>query len=290
MIESAGVTGLALLASLHFAVGAVLVKRGLHHTDSVSGTVITIATSLVIFGIAAVFTVERGEWFSPVILIFAAIGLLRPSISTLLAYEGKHRLGPTISATVEATSPLFAVMGGVLLLSEPVEATTLIGAAGVVAGIMLLCLHGRGSAQWSLLALLFPLCAALIRSGAHVGARWGLTLLPNVILTGLIAYAVSFVIASSTSVLGRKILGTRRSLLGWKWFVLAGLANSGAIFTLNTALMLGSVSRVSPLIATYPLFTMILSALFYRQERITRLTVLAVAIVVPSVMLITLGQ
>ncbi len=290
MIETAGVTVLALLASFHFAVGALLVKRGLHQTDSVSGSVISIATSLVIFAIAAIFTVERAEWIWPGIWIFAAIGLLRPSFSTILANEGKHRLGPTISTTVEATSPLFAVMGGILLLSEPVEATTLAGAVGVVAGIMLLCLRGRGSAHWSLLALLFPLCAALIRSGGHVGARWGLTLLPNVILTGLIAYAVSFVIASSTAVLGRKLLGTRRSLQGWKWFVLAGLANSGAIFTLNTALMLGSVSRVSPLIATYPLFTMILSAVFYRQERITRLTVLAVAIVVPSVMLITLGH
>ncbi|MCH8075824.1 MAG: DMT family transporter [SAR324 cluster bacterium] len=290
MIETAGVTVLALLASLHFAVGALLVKRGLHQTDSVSGSIITIATSLVIFGAAAVFTMERAEWSSPAIWIFAAIGLLRPSFSTMLANEGKHRLGPTISATVEAASPLFAVMGGILLLSEPVEATTLIGAAGVVAGIMLLCLRGRGSARWSPLALLFPFCAALIRSGAHVGARWGLTLLPNVILTGMIAYAVSFLIASSTAGLGRKLMGTRRALQGWKWFVLAGLANSGAIFTLNSALMLGSVSRVSPLIATYPLFTMILSAVFYRQEPITRLTVLAVAIVVPSVMLITLGH
>lgn len=290
MIETAGVTVLALLASFFFAVGALLVKRGLHQTDSISGTVITIATSLAIFGIAAIFTVERTDWFSPAIWIFAAIGLLRPSFSTMLAYEGKHRLGPTISTTVEATSPIFAVMGGILLLSEPVEATTLAGAAGVMAGIMLLCLRGRGSAQWSLPALLFPLAAALIRSGAHVGARWGLTLLPNVILTGMVAYAVSFLIATAVALMRRKVFGGRRSWQGWKWFVLAGLANSGAIFTLNTALMLGSVSRVSPLISTYPLFTMILSAVFYRQERITRFTVMAVAIVVPSVMLITLGH
>ena len=120
MIETAGVTFLALLASLHFAVGALLVKRGLRQSDSVSGAVISIATSLVIFGIAAVFTVERAEWFSPAIWIFAAVGLLRPSFSTMLAYEAKHRLGPTISTTVEATSPLFAVMGGIFLLSEPV--------------------------------------------------------------------------------------------------------------------------------------------------------------------------
>lgn len=290
MIESAGVTLLALLASFFFAVGAVLVKRGLHHTDSVSGTVITIATSLVIFGLAGIFTVERAEWFSPAIWIFAAIGLLRPSFSTMLAYEGKHRLGPTVSTTIEATSPLFAVTGGIFLLSEPVEATTLAGAAGVVAGIMLLCVRSPGSVHWSLPALMFPLAAAVIRSGAHVGARWGLTLLPNVILTGMVAYGVSFLVASSAAFLSRKMAGRRRTWQGWEWFVCAGLANSGAIFTLNTALMLGSVSKVSPLIATYPLFTMILSAVFYRQERITRFTVMAVAIVVPSVMLITLGQ
>lgn len=290
MIESNAVTLLALLASLHFAVGALLVKKGLHQTDSISGTVISIATSLVIFGIAALFTVTRAEWGSPAIWIFATIGLLRPALSTMLAYEAKHRLGPTISTTIEAASPLFAVMGGILILSEPADMRTLIGACGVVLGIMLLALRGGGSAHWSLLALIFPLGAALIRSGAHVGARWGLTLLPNVVLTGLIAYGVSFLIASGIAYLGRNVLNTRRSVRGWKWFILAGCANSGAIFTLNTALMLGNVSRVSPLIATYPLFTLILSALFYREEQITRHMVLAVILVVPSVMLITMGR
>jgi drug/metabolite transporter (DMT)-like permease len=74
------------------------------------------------------------------------------------------------------------------------------------------------------------------------------------------------------------------------WFVLAGVTNAGAIFTLNSALMLGQVVLVSPLVATYPLFTMLGSKLFYRSDPISGRMLLGVALTVPSVIVITLWR
>lgn len=283
-------SALAILAAMQFAGGTLLAKRGLESTNSVTGALISIATSALVYWLLMPFAVELHDWRSPAVLIFAAIGLLRPSVSTMLAYEGTRRLGPTISATFASFSPLFAMAGAVLFLSETLRPTTLAGILGVVAGIMVLT--GRGGARrgWTASALLFPVGASLIRASAHVGAKWGLNLLPSVVMSGLVAYTVSLLVALAiTLARGDKALPDLRSE-GLKWLVAAGLLNAGAIFALNTGLMIGEVVVVSPLVATYPLFTMLGSRLFYGQEALTRRTVAGVLLLVPSVMLITLAR
>jgi drug/metabolite transporter, DME family len=286
-------SALALLSSLQFAAGTLLVKRGLRNADSVTGAVIQIAISMVLFALAAPFALHLGDFLSPAVWVFAAIGLLRPSFSTMLANEGTHRLGPTISTTMESMSPLFAVLGGVVFLHERLTPPLALGTLGVMAGVMVLSRRGRLPRAWSAWALAFPLGAALIRSMAHVAAKWGLTLLPSVVMSGLIAYTVSFVIAGGVRT-ARSAHGSpgRGTLLGqgMVWFALAGATNAGAIYALNSALMRGQVVLVSPLVATYPLFTLLGSRLFYRSEPITGRMLLSVAVIVPSVIVITLGH
>lgn len=281
---------LALLAAVQFAAGNITVKRGLEHADSVTGATVTIATSTVLYALAAPFTLRAEFWLSPAVWVFAAIGLLRPSVSTMLSYEGNRHMGPTITATVASLSPLFAVAGGVVFLAERPAVTTLVGTIGVVAGIIVLSGRGDVPRTWPTWALLFPLGAALIRAGAHVAARWGLLLVPSVVMAGLVAYCVSLVISLAVQRLQpapRRRPLTRAALA---WFVLAGLFNAGAIFALNTGLMLGEVVLVSPLASTFPLFTLLGSWLLLRQEVITRRTVLGVLVTVPAVILITIGR
>ena len=287
-------SGLGLLAAVQFAASSLLVKRGLVRGDPISGATISIAASFTVFALAAPFTVTAADFRSPALWIFAAVGLMRPAFSTMLANEGTRRLGPTISSTVESTSPLFAVTGGVLVLREHLGLGTALGTLGVVCGIGVLSQRGRLTRDWPLWALGFPLAAAIIRSTAHVAVKAGLMLLPNVVLSGGMAYGVSFLMA-----LG--VLGLRRSQ-GWHsraaggpwggagWFVLTGLANAGAIFALNSALEIGDVVQVSPVTASVPVFTLLGSWLFLRTERLSGRIVLAVLLVVPSVVLITLGR
>jgi DME family drug/metabolite transporter len=291
-------SSLALLAAVQFAASSLLVKRGLAHGDSISGASVQIAVSFVVFALAAPLAISAADWLSPAVWIFAAVGLMRPVFSTMLAYEGTRRLGPTISSTVESTAPLFAVAGGVLVLSEHLTLSTLLGTLGVVAGILVLSQRSRLRRGWPLWALGFPLCAALIRSAAHVAVKIGLLLLPNVVLSGLVAYGVSLLVAlgvlgvrrSHERRAGQGHPGRRwRSAAGSGWFALSGLSNAGAIFALNSALRIGDVVQVSPVTASVPVFTLLGSWLFLRQESLTRRMVLGVLLVVPSVALITLG-
>lgn len=291
--------GLALLAALQFAAGSLLVKRGLAHGDSISGAAVSIASSFVVFALVAPFAVSGSDWLSPAVWIFAAVGLMRPVISTMLGNEGTRRLGPTVSSTVESTSPLFAVAGGVLVLAEHLTLSTLLGTLGVVAGVLVLSQRDGKRRSWPLWALGFPLGASMIRSAAHVAVKMGLLLLPNVVLSGLVAYGVSLGVA--LGILGLRRSHERRggrapgaprwrSAAGIGWFALNGLANAGAIFALNSALRIGDVVLVSPVTASVPVFTLLGSWLFLRQEPLTGRMVLGALVVVPSVVLITLGR
>ena len=74
------------------------------------------------------------------------------------------------------------------------------------------------------------------------------------------------------------------------WFGLSGLLNSAAVTMNMTALEMGDVVLVSPLISTTPLFTVILSTIFLRSfERVTlKVLVGAAAICLGGIVLTTL--
>lgn len=279
-----------LLAAMQFAGATLLVKRSVQEIDSVTGALVAIGVSLAVFAVPAPFLISWEDWGSPAVWVFAAIGLLRPAFSTMLAFEGNRVLGPTVAVTVESISPLFAVTGGVLLLSETLTLGAALGALGVVAGVMVLTYQGGGRREWPLWALVLPLGAALIRSSAHVGAKWGLNILPNVLLSGLVAYAVSFVIAFGMAMWRGEAGKVRVSRRAWRWLLPTGLLNAGAIFSLNMGLMLGEVGLVSPLAATVPVFTLLGSWWFYGRASFTGRTVVGVLLVVPSVVLVTLSH
>lgn len=292
MIDSTDlmVAGLSLLSALQFAVATLLVKRSLQETDSITGALVAIATSLVVFAFFSPFFTTVSDWASPAVWVFAVIGLMRPSVSTMLAFEGNRRLGPTVAVTVESVSPLFAVSGAVLFLSESLSLPAALGTMGVVMGVMVLSRQGKNQRDWPLLALIFPVGAALIRSSAHLGAKWGLAILPNVLLSGLVAYSVSFLVTLGIATWRGETGQVRITRNALRWLLPIGVVNAGAIFSLNYALMLGEVGLVSPLVATVPVFTLIGSWWFYGKQSINRRTIVGVLLVVPSVVLVTLAR
>ena len=239
----------ALSAAALFGSGIVFVKLGLKTVDSFNGALISISTSALVFAVTAPIYMERHYWLSPAVLVFAAIGLVRPVLSTNLAFAGANFLGPTLSTTVASTTPIFAVLGGVIFLSESLTGPIVGGTLGVVAGVMVLSWRGQAHRDWPLWALLFPLGAAFIRSFAHVGAKAGLQFLPSPMMAGFCAYSVSVLVA----LLARRFRTSdpiNLRLPGTRWFMLTGLSNAGAIFSLNSGLVAGTVVMVSPVTYT----------------------------------------
>ena len=76
---------------------------------------------------------------------------------------------------------------------------------------------------------------------------------------------------------------TRRGIL---WFVLTGLFNCAAVLALYAALDGGAVSVVSPIAATYPLFTLVLNAIVLREESLSARLIGGVALMVSGVVIL----
>jgi len=225
---------------------------------------------------------------SPASVLFAAIGLFCPFISSSLSMAGTKFLGATISSTLAATSPLFGVALGVLLLGEYFGVDIALGTGAIVTGVVILSWRGGVSRDWPWWALLLPIGAACLRSVAQAFAKLGMESLPSPYFVGLVGYSVSFAIALADHY--RRGGATHMVInRGCAWLALTGLSYGFAILSLNSALSCGRLSVVAPIVACSPLFTLLLGVCVFRERAVTGRVVLAVLLVVPGVVLISMG-
>jgi drug/metabolite transporter (DMT)-like permease len=271
-----------------FSVAIQLTRRGLQHLDSRAATLVTIGTATLLYWAASPWLLEGHYWLSPAILLFAAIGLFRPFLSANLAMAGTRYLGPTVSSTLAATSPVFGVALGVVLLGERLGGAVAMGTLAIVSGVVALSWKGGEARTWPWWALALPMGAALLRSLAQALAKLGMETLPSPYFVGLVGYSVSFLVALAYH--RRNPSGYASVVVspGFKWMVSAGVLVGLAILALNSALNCGRLVVVAPIVACSPVFTMLLGLSLFRERSITRRVVLAVLLVVPGVVLITL--
>jgi drug/metabolite transporter (DMT)-like permease len=70
------------------------------------------------------------------------------------------------------------------------------------------------------------------------------------------------------------------------WFAATGFCNCVAVLALYAALERGAVNVVSPIAATYPLFTLLLNAIILREEKLGTRLLGGVALMVAGVALV----
>lgn len=280
---------LALCSAFLFALSIQIANLGLRDINSATGVLIQITVTSVMFWLLAPWFVEAWYWLTGAALVFAAVGLVRPALSANLALASVRHLGPTLSSTLTATSPLFGVAFGVLLLGELLTWPIALGTLAVVAGTMLLARRGDGQSSWPLWAIALPLGAAFIRAGGHALTKFGFDEVPSPFFAALCGHSVSFLVTASAAA-WRGTLRQRRMPppRGTLCFVASGLLNGISLLSLNTALHLGDVVTVVPIVSTSPLITLLLGVLIFKKERFTARGLAAMALIVPAVVAIAL--
>lgn len=282
---------LALFAALLFALGNQTSRRALNYAEPSRVTLYQIGVSVALYWMAAPFYMKTAYWLSPAILFLAAAGLLRPLVSANLGTVGTRILGPTVASTMSACGPLLSVTLAVVFLNETLHWQTAIGTAGIVSAIVVLSWRGKIQPDWPVWALVFPIAAAFIRATSHALAKLGLEFIASPVFVALVSYSVSFPLAWLYQRQRAKHHPAQPlNRIGLGWMILSGLFYGVAVLVLNTALLWTDLVVVSPLVACTPFFTLILGIWVFREIQIDTRTVLAVALVVPSVMLIGLRQ
>lgn len=288
MIASAWL--LALASAFFYGLALVLTQFGLRRLPPLGGASISVPTAAALFLVLSPFIVDFST-FDPVALaVFAAVGLMFPGAVTLLTFAGNVRMGPNITGAIGNLTPLFAVAIAVALLGEAFAPSQAAGMAVVIVGVTLLTLsRGRLSTTWPLWAIFLPFAAALVRGIVHPAVKWGLSSWPDPFAAGTVGYVMSaLVLLTVAQIRGRAHTG-ERDAAGIAWFAAVGLCNGIAVMLTYWALSVGDVSLVSPLIATYPLVTLIISALIVRSVAWNGRMALGVLATVAGVAIILTG-
>jgi drug/metabolite transporter (DMT)-like permease len=276
----------AMVAAALYGTALVTTHFGLRYMNTLTGAKVSIPTAMVMFWILSPFMDSSG-WEVQAVVVFALVGLFYPAAVTLLTYEANRRLGPTVTGTIGSTTPLFAVLGAAAFLSEALGIRELAATACVVLGTMALSKPpGETTTARPQAALWMPWSAALLRALAQVLAKGGLVLWPNPFVAALLGYSVSAVVVWTAGTLVPGGAAPAFNCRGAGWFAVTGLLNGAMLLSMYAALATGPVHVVAPIVATYPLFTLALSAVLLRQERLSRRLIGGVALTVAGVVIL----
>ena len=278
---------LALGGSCCFAFGLHFQKIGLRDASPRFGVLIVVTTSAVVFWLFSPFFLNTDYFFTQAFLIFAVIGLIRPALSTTLAATGLKYLGPSLTSGLAGTTPIFSALLAFVILGETLSWGIAIGTAAVVFGLFFTAWRPGGVSQdWPFWAIFLPLSAAFIRSSGHAFTKFGFAEVPSPYFAMLISTTVSAaVLSASFAVSGES--ATKFKAHHW-WFVLAGLSTTLAVTLTNFALFLGELVRLQPIMASTPVWTILISYFIFKNETLTPRTIGTVLIILSGVLCVIL--
>ena len=280
---------IALASAACFGAALIVVHYGLRYGGSYAGARVSLSTSFLLWWAIAPFQLDLSAWHWGAAAIFAVVGLFYPAAVTVLTNESNRLLGPTLTGTIGSTAPLFATALAVLVLGETLTPAIVIGGSMIVAALVLMSWRGspQASGGWK---LMLPIGGAMLRGLAQTLSKLGLNLWPTPFSAALINYTVSGVAIWGVTLARPAAPGEYRLRAGGaKWFMAAGTLNAVAVLLLYQALHTGRVSVVAPLVALYPLFTLLYSALFLKSEALTRRIVIGALCAVAGVVVLVRG-
>ena len=288
-MSTAQAPALALLSAACFGAALIVNHLGLRHATSYVGARISLSTTFFLWWALAPVLLDLTLWHAGAALIFAIVGLFYPGAVTVLSNESNRLLGPTLTGTISSSTPLFATALAVLVLGEQLTFAIVTGGLTIVAALVLMSWGGPAHARlgWR---LLLPLSTAVLRGLAQTLSKLGLAFWPSPFAAALIGYTVSGLgiwgITLARAGSGAPERFTRAAV---PWFMAAGVLNGCALLFLYHALHVGRVSVVAPLVALYPLFTMLFSAVFLKSEVLSRRLVLGAVIAVTGAVVLVAG-
>ena len=278
-------------ASAAFLGSAVVTSQlGLRTMEPLSGAAVSVPAFTLLFLLLSPFLLAGEPFAWRGVPIFAAIGLFFPASLTLLAFASNRALGPVITSTLGNLAPLFSVSLAVVLLHEPLRAAQLVGLVIAVIGAVIISVtRPRDLGHWRSLALLLPLAAALIRGVIPPIVKLGLEVWPSPLWACLIGYFMSSLVVLAVQRARQGSFVAKAPASGLIWFAVTGIGNGLATLSMFSAVRHGPITLVAPIVAIYPLVTVLLSAIMLKHIAITARIVGGTMLTVAGVALVLAG-
>ena len=212
------------------------------------------------------FFVDPSESSVKAIILFACVGLFFPGTVALLNFESNRLFGPNIAGALSSIAPVFAVLLAIVILGEHVRGLQILGLTGIVSGIILMYRVHVNLSAGPLWLMALPLAASAIRGVIQPIVKFGFAWWPSPIAAVVVSYTVSSAVLMVSALARGSWTIPDIDHRGALWFAVVGLCNGLSVLAMYAALAAGPVAVVSPLIAAYPLVTLLLSRAFLRKE------------------------
>lgn len=272
---------LGALAGALFGAMTVAVRYGLvRGGDPIAGPPVIAGTAFVLAAVLALAAPGGGDARS--LAAFFVVGLAVPGLSQVAFVSAVRHAGPSRTAIVVGTAPLFSVVLAVALLGESFDAAVLVGTALIVAGGAVLAFDPGRPAGFRMLGIVLALVCAVLFAGRDNAVRHFAVDLDAPPLDAAAASLLGATVGSLAFVaIARRRAVIRLAGPALAAFLPAGLLLGGAYTALVAGFDRGTVGVVAPLNATQSLWAVLIAAFAYRRaEAIGRRTVIASVLVV----------
>ena len=282
---------LALLAAVSYALFTLCGWFGLQYSTPLAATIVSLLARTILLWTAVVFTGGIPVFARVALVVFVVLGMLQ-SVTSLLTFVGLHRIGTSRSQPLRNTYPLWSAAIAIVILHEQTSALIVAGTLMIVAGVVLISwkpdVPPPGYRWWH---IVYSLAAGVLAGIAYPLRRYGLTITDEPVFFAAVVAVVSLAGAVPYVWLSRDNRHSRWHPRGIFHFILSGFFEGlGALLSLM-ALSSGRVVIISPIVATTPLFNLIIAIIFLRgKEEINARTIAGTVSVVVGTIAIAMGR
>lgn len=282
---------LALLAAVSYALFTLSAWFGLQHSTPLAATIVSLLARAILLWTAVVFTGGIPGFARLALIVFVILGILQ-SVTSLLTFVGLHRIGTSRSQPLRNTYPLWSALIAIVVMHEKASALIVAGTLLIVAGVILISwkpdVPPPGYRWWH---IVYSLGAGVLAGVAFPLRRYGLTITDEPVFFAAVVAVVSLAGAVPYVWLSRDNPGPIWHPKAIVHFSLSGVFEGlGALLSLM-ALSSGRVVIISPIVATTPLWNLIIAIIFLRgKEEINARTIAGTFAVVIGTIAIAVGK
>lgn len=281
---------IALISAFSYAGVAIFARLGLRHANAFAATAAALCVRTVTLWSAVFLSGGVPPVAASAVALFVFLGVMQTGTS-LLTFTGVAKIGASRSQPLRSSYPLWSALIAMMVLQEEASIAVLAGTLLVVAGVILISWRPEGaglSYRWW--DVLFPLGASFLAGIAFPIRRYALLISSEPLFFAALLAVVSLSCLAALFVFGaggRKFQCERAAALP---LIMAGACESLAALLSLVAVSVGRVVVVAPIVATSPLWTMMLTAVFLRGlERLNARTIAGtLAVVAGTIAIIVL--
>jgi DME family drug/metabolite transporter len=269
------------------------IRKGLKYsTPSTSATMYLLINTAMLWTIT-LYNHSFELFLADGFLYFVLAGIIAPGIAARFKDIGISRLGVILTTPIVGSNTFLSMLIAVFLLNEKLTVNLAVGALLIFTGINFLTSQEGNICKWNRKDLIFPLTAAVLFAISTNLRKLGLIKIEDPIVGATITSTISLAMLILTSLISQlrgsnswELKFNREAL---RYFGFSGLISSIAFLSYFMALSSSSVVKIQPIAGTNPLFAVLFSYIFLRnQEKITIRNLIGTLLVVAGIILVTI--